>query len=260
MTAENLAKHRLDPNIAFWKELKVGADHFEVTKTEPPVGVCGKHYVFGAKETGLNATEPCPTLHRDEDVEAEVAAKQQHDDEAVAQLVAQGVKPIELVYEDGGQNAAFAGRNLDVSAPEALAAGPHEVALDDKTGKPAPAVVKVAETSQAQHIGATTSTANSTQVAQAPASAQPPAAAAPSPLAVVGSAADSSQSLVKKWLSFGSDSDPNVVQGFEPAQPEPADVPLPPRRNAATDGGAKPQAALHKPTDAKVALAAPQQQ
>ena len=34
MTAENLAKHRLDPNIAFWKELKNGADHFEVTKTE----------------------------------------------------------------------------------------------------------------------------------------------------------------------------------------------------------------------------------
>src|ERR1700736_3212727 len=47
MTAENLAKHRLDPNIAFWKELKNGSDHFEVSKTEPPVGVCGKHYVFG---------------------------------------------------------------------------------------------------------------------------------------------------------------------------------------------------------------------
>ena len=48
MTAENLAKHRLDPNIAFWKQLKNGSDHFEVTKTEPPVLVCGKHYVFGA--------------------------------------------------------------------------------------------------------------------------------------------------------------------------------------------------------------------
>ena len=48
MTAENLAKHRLNPNIAFWKELKNGADHFEVTLAEPKVVVCGKHYVFGA--------------------------------------------------------------------------------------------------------------------------------------------------------------------------------------------------------------------
>ena len=32
MTAENLAKHRLDPNIAFWKNLKEGSDTFEVTE------------------------------------------------------------------------------------------------------------------------------------------------------------------------------------------------------------------------------------
>ena len=31
MTPENLAKHRLDPNIAFWKNLKEGTDYFEVT-------------------------------------------------------------------------------------------------------------------------------------------------------------------------------------------------------------------------------------
>ena len=62
MTAENLAKHRLDPNIDFWKQLKNGSDHFEVTKTEPQVGVCAKHYVFGAQESGLNATERLPGL------------------------------------------------------------------------------------------------------------------------------------------------------------------------------------------------------
>jgi murein L,D-transpeptidase YafK len=72
MTAENLAKHRLDPNIDFWKQLKNGSDHFEVTKTEPQVGVCAKHYVFGTEEKNLSATEACPALHRDETVEAEV--------------------------------------------------------------------------------------------------------------------------------------------------------------------------------------------
>jgi murein L,D-transpeptidase YafK len=240
MTAENLAKHRLDPNIDFWKQLKNGSDHFEVTKMEPPVGVCGKHYVFGAKETGLNASEACPALHRDDQVESEVAAKQTHDDEEVAQLVAKGVKPIELVYDDGGQNPSFIGHGGDVSRPDAITAGPREIALDEKTGKPVPAVIAVAETSQAQRVGAT----NRTLVAQAPTSAQPPADAAPSPLAVVGEAADSSQSLVKKWLNFSGDAEtPNVVKAFEPAQPEPADVPLPPRRDAANDAAAKPQAA-----------------
>src|SRR3712207_6397025 len=39
MTAENLAKHRLDPNMAFWKNLKEGADAFEVTKDEVRVAV-----------------------------------------------------------------------------------------------------------------------------------------------------------------------------------------------------------------------------
>ena len=32
MTAQNLAKHRNNPNIAFWKMLKKGNDHFEVSQ------------------------------------------------------------------------------------------------------------------------------------------------------------------------------------------------------------------------------------
>src|SRR5579863_4363093 len=75
MTADNLARHRLDPNIAFWKELKNGADHFEVTKTEPSVLVCNRHYQFGAEADGaVDARAPCPALKRDEAVEQEVAA------------------------------------------------------------------------------------------------------------------------------------------------------------------------------------------
>jgi murein L,D-transpeptidase YafK len=249
MTAENLAKHRLDPNIDFWKQLKNGSDHFEVTKTEPQVGVCAKHYVFGAQETGLNATAACPALHRDEQIEAEVAAKQARDDEAVAQLVAQGVKPIELVYDDGGQNPSFVGQKGDVSRPDAITAGPTEVALDEKTGKPIPAVVKVAETSQAQRVGTTTVVATApaqTMVAQAPAASDPPAAASSlSPIALVGGATGASQSFVKKWLNFGGDSDSsNVVKVYEPEQPVPSDVPLPPRRDAANDSTGKPQASL----------------
>ena len=45
MTAENLARFRHDPNMPFWKNLKEGNDHFEVTQREPQVAYCGGRYV-----------------------------------------------------------------------------------------------------------------------------------------------------------------------------------------------------------------------
>ena len=118
-----------------------------------------------------------------------------------------------------------------------------KIALDEKTGKPVPAVVKVAETSQAQRIGATPAAPSAPP--QTPGRAGPRCVAAAasessplSPSAIVGGASDASQSFVKKWLSFGGDSnDANAVKAYEPAEPVPADVPLPPRRNAAAEFG-----------------------
>ena len=49
MTPLNMAKHRNSPNMAFWKMLKEGYDHFEVTRHEPKVDVCEKRYVFDAE-------------------------------------------------------------------------------------------------------------------------------------------------------------------------------------------------------------------
>lgn len=48
MTAENLAKHRADQHIAFWKNLKEGSDQFEVLKREPAWSVVGGRYAFPA--------------------------------------------------------------------------------------------------------------------------------------------------------------------------------------------------------------------
>jgi murein L,D-transpeptidase YafK len=105
MTAENMAKFRLDPNIDFWKNLKDGSDHFEVTKAEPSVLICGKHYVFDATtKDEVKGSEPCPALKRDESVEALVAEKADKDETKVADLVASGVKPIHLVYADGARD------------------------------------------------------------------------------------------------------------------------------------------------------------
>jgi murein L,D-transpeptidase YafK len=231
MTAENMAKFRLDPNIDFWKNLKSGSDYFEVTKAEPPVLVCGKHYVFGATtKDEISAGEPCPALKRDESVEALVAEKVEKDDAKVVELAASGVKPIHLVYADGGQNPVFIGYK-DTSDPDALASGPQEIVLNDRA-KPAPAVVKVA-VADADKKRAPSVT---------PTPVEAPAQPAPTTVAVASAPANSGGMFggltggaknVQNWLHLG---------GQEPAPPPvgaaasdsdqaiPA-APLPPRRD-----------------------------
>jgi murein L,D-transpeptidase YafK len=48
MTPRNIARHRNNPNMVFWRNLKEGYDHFEVTRQEPQVDVCERRYVFNA--------------------------------------------------------------------------------------------------------------------------------------------------------------------------------------------------------------------
>ncbi len=189
MTAENLAKHRLDPNIKFWKDIKVGSDHFEVTKQEPQVAFCGRKYVFnavGANGSKLDVNAACPPLQEDEQLKAVVARKDHDDQQKVAELVSSGVKPIKMVYADGGQHPDFQHVNM-VSRPEALARGPVEIALDDK-GTPVPSIVKVAAAKQA---AAETVVAKATPVApSAPAvAAAVPATSAPQSKVAAASAA-----------------------------------------------------------------------
>ena len=64
MTPQNLAKNRNDPNFEFWKMLKEGYDHFELTKVPPKVDVCGRRYVFNSvpEEGEFNATASCPPM------------------------------------------------------------------------------------------------------------------------------------------------------------------------------------------------------
>src|SRR6478609_8648041 len=92
MTPKNLAQHRLDQNIAFWRNLKEGSDYFEVTKDEPRVSVASGRYQF-------NVT--------DETVVAAVTQKARQDEQAIAELVSSGVAPVRTVYHDGGSHESF---------------------------------------------------------------------------------------------------------------------------------------------------------
>jgi murein L,D-transpeptidase YafK len=109
MTAENMAKFRHDPNIAFWKNLKEGSDHFEVTKAEPKIGYCGGKYVFNVASANgrMDPAGACPPLKIEDGVAQAVAAKEQRDEQRVAELVQSGTPAIRVAYSDGGQNASF---------------------------------------------------------------------------------------------------------------------------------------------------------
>ncbi|TCR66998.1 murein L,D-transpeptidase family protein [Bosea sp. BK604] len=190
MTPENLAKHRLDPNIAFWKNLKEGTDYFEVAKDEPAVGVSGGRYVFNGGSTA-----------------AQVAEKRRSDEVQVAALVAKGTPAIKLIYDDGDQHSSFkstliasgsdslnrsvswASRDVGVSRPDALSGGPRVVVLDDK-GK-AKATARAASADDDAVLAAVASAAAESAPAAKAEPAKPAAAepAAPKPAAAPASAA-----------------------------------------------------------------------
>ena len=63
MTPLNLARHRNSPHMAFWRMLKEGHDHFEVTHLQPRIGVCEKRYIFEAEiDSELRPRRPLPGL------------------------------------------------------------------------------------------------------------------------------------------------------------------------------------------------------
>src|SRR5581483_1535927 len=109
MTAMNMAKHRNSPHMAFWRMLKEGYDHFEVTRLEPKVDVCEKHYVFDAETTGkFTPAGKCPVYKVPDDLLAAVQEKQQNDEREMASLVARGTPTVPVVTgTDGGMNEVF---------------------------------------------------------------------------------------------------------------------------------------------------------
>lgn len=104
-TAENLAKYRADENLPFWKNLKEGADHFEVTKREVQVAACNGKYRFGAVAADANAA--CSTPASDDPVSVAVRQKAQQDEVRVAELTKAGHKALKRIYKDGDQHPSF---------------------------------------------------------------------------------------------------------------------------------------------------------
>ena len=121
MTPANMAKHRNNPNMPFWKMIKEGNDHFEVTKQEPKVDFCEKKYVFDAiKKPGatrdlvFDASAKCPDYAISDEIADAVRGKQATDLAETARLIAKGT-PVARINTgvDGGMNRIFAARVPD---------------------------------------------------------------------------------------------------------------------------------------------------
>lgn len=118
MTPVNMARHRNNPNMPFWKMIKEGYDHFEVTRQEPKVDFCEKKYVFDAakpqdakRDPVFDASAKCPAYVIPEDIASAVRAKQAKDEAEYARLVAKGT-PVARMNTgiDGGMNKIFAAK------------------------------------------------------------------------------------------------------------------------------------------------------
>jgi murein L,D-transpeptidase YafK len=109
MTPLNMARHRNSPHLAFWKVLKEGYDHFEVTQKEPKVAVCDKHYVFDAQSSGkFSPGDPCPAYKVAQPIASAVHRKQQRDESETAQLISRGTAAASATQGgEGGMNPVF---------------------------------------------------------------------------------------------------------------------------------------------------------
>jgi murein L,D-transpeptidase YafK len=76
MTPLNMARHRDSPHMAFWRMLKEGHDHFEVTHLEPRVGLCEKRYIFETESTDSSPTDRCPAYRVPGEIATPVREKQ----------------------------------------------------------------------------------------------------------------------------------------------------------------------------------------
>ncbi len=121
LTPANLARHRNNPNSAYWKMLKIGNDHFEATHLEPKVDVCNRRYVFDAqrppnssKPLVFSPTGRCPAFVVNPKIAGPALEKQRADELEYARLLQDNVPAAPIYAElDGGMNEAFLARFPD---------------------------------------------------------------------------------------------------------------------------------------------------
>jgi murein L,D-transpeptidase YafK len=251
MSAQNLARYRADEHMPFWKNLKEGHDHFDVTKREPQVSVCARRYVFNAQPqegARIDASAACPPMQQDNALVAAVRAKASQDEQQVASLVSSGVKAVKRVYQDGDQHPSFkhtahalaaaetptqaslvpqgASKVATVSQPDALAHGAVDLPAEHARGLSRQALLAKAAQAKLQEANPP-----AVAVAPAPVAASRTATAAPPPATATALVATepkkSEPPFYQRWLSFGGLT--ANATGAQEISGQPVDAPLPPK-------------------------------
>jgi hypothetical protein len=246
MTALNMARHRNNPNMPFWRMIKQGNDIFETTHQEPTVDVCAKHYVFDGETKGhFDPRRPCPAYKVPDEIASAVSLKQQKDDRDYAALVARNTPTVPFnTGVDGGMNQLFLAKlkaedtKLNSGSPVfSLMSSQHVPAMGNNVNPP-------------RQIDADT-TATTASVAPAP----PAAPAAPPRIASADSG--ESHSMFRSLTGgnwFGHDDTPPPPAQAVAQQPKPrptleakAEAAHHPHPAPHLTAPARPQVAEHKP-------------
>jgi hypothetical protein len=239
----NFAKHRNNPNMPFWKMLKEGYDHFEVTRQEPKVDFCEHKYVFDAaapagstRPLKFDASAKCPAYSVPADIADAVREKDQKDQTKLAELISKGTPVARLrTGIDGGMHQVFASKIPDGSTGLSEAdENSISLAMERAPGT-IPPTVNPPRPSDNLLQKANEPTA----VAAAPVVSQPPRIASASKDDIGGLLSGMSR-------RGGSDTTAST-----PAPPSAPPQVITARRNEPVSAPPRPQAAVPKPADAK---------
>lgn len=95
MTPENMAANRNSEHYEFWEMIKVGYDHFELTKRPPKVDVCDRQYKFNqVTEVGeeFRATAACPPSETPRSLQLAYASYSKKYEREYAEAVKEAIK------------------------------------------------------------------------------------------------------------------------------------------------------------------------
>jgi murein L,D-transpeptidase YafK len=253
MTALNMARHRNNPNMPFWKNLKEGNDHFEVTRLQPKVDVCEKRYVFDAQApanaspiAGAPRFDPagrCPAYQVAPEVASAVADKARRDETQVAELAPRTPAAPVKTGTDGGMNQVFLAklRPAEVRDPEGAVRTIFESNKTPGTLPPNVNPPRAPNPALAEPTGSATPARAGSKPGQITAS-------------VIAQPATESGNFLTRLFKFGNEdpkptaqaaplppAKPRVARGAPAAEPQARSEPEPARTAAAPRPEAKPE-------------------
>lgn len=120
MTDANMARHKDSKWFGFWKTMKEGYDHFELTRQTPTVLICSRRYVVNARplqHASLGNLDPagtCPPLER---MAATPFQPKGNEQIAEAHVVAPGPKMRSVAVAGGGNDSSSSPSGSGASGP-----------------------------------------------------------------------------------------------------------------------------------------------